>query len=121
MFVDPVPILAAAPVGRTAQSWFSAPTADTPSIIDTNTNSEPIGVGTPERVNNPSIGGGGLDVSVRPRAELTRVERRWRHNVFCARREGSAPARVDSGQLARLKDARTAPFTALIFLPKKLV
>ena len=58
--------------GRPHNHLFSAPTADTPSIIDTKANSELIGVGTPEMVNNPSIGGGGPDVNVRPRADLTR-------------------------------------------------
>ena len=101
--------------------------ADTPSIIDTKANSEPMGVGTPEKVNNSSIGGGGPDVSVRPRAELTKVKRQWRHDFSCARREGSAGS---SGrrpfQLARLEDARMemfadyTPSTALVFSCQKV-
>ena len=59
---------AATLVGRVSQAMPLSPTADAPSIIGwpTEANSKPNGVGSPERINNPSIGGGESDVSGSP-------------------------------------------------------
>ena len=58
LIVDHAPTRAAAPVRRAAQLMALNPTADGPSGIggSTKTNSETIGIGSPKRVNNPSIG-----------------------------------------------------------------
>ena len=85
---------AAAPVRRAAPSTPLIPTADAQSstVGTTNVNSGPIEVGTIERVSYPSIGSEKTDV-YQPRADLTRVERRWRHTFACAGQKSSTPAR----------------------------
>ena len=68
LVVDPASTQKAAPVGRAAQSMPLATTADAPLIIGrpTKTNSQPIEVESPDRVNNLSIGVGGSDVDASP-------------------------------------------------------
>ena len=66
--IDPASTRAAAPVGRVAQSIPLATTTDAPLSIGrpTQTNSQPIEVEIPERVNNSSIGVGVSDVNATP-------------------------------------------------------
>ena len=66
--IDPASTRAAAPVGRVAQSIPLATTADAPLSISrpTKTNSQPIEVESPERINNSSIGVGVSDVNATP-------------------------------------------------------
>ena len=68
LIFDHAPSRAAAPVRRAAHMMTLTPTADGLSNIggSTKTSSEPIGIGSPRRVNNPSIGSGKSDVSTRP-------------------------------------------------------
>ena len=70
--IDPASTRAAAPVGRVAQSIPLATTADAPLSIGrpTKTNSQPIEVESPERVNNSSIGVGVSDVNATPVSAL---------------------------------------------------
>ena len=66
--IAPASTRAAAPVGRVAQSMPLTTTADAPLGIGrpTKTNSQPIEVERPERINNSSIGVGLSDINATP-------------------------------------------------------
>ena len=66
--IAPASTRAAAPVGRVAQSMPLTTTADAPLGIGrpTKTNSQPIEVESPERINNSSIGVGLSDINATP-------------------------------------------------------
>ena len=126
--IDPASTRAAAPVGRVAQSIPLATTADAPLSIGrpTKTNSQPIEVESPERVNNSSIGVGVSDVNATPVSASP--ESMAPCFLLCwasGKRPGSSGQR--QVQLTRLKDARVEisadykPSTALVFLLERLV
>ena len=122
LVVDPAPTRVATPVGRAAQSMTLATTADAPLSIGrpTKTNSQPIEVESPERINNSNIGVGDRTLLLAPH----RPHQGRTSMAPCLRLCWAGGKRADSSgqrqvQLALSMDARVWRFSPTSSRPKR--